>query len=202
MDSVRYFLALILVVTLPPLLLYWFLIHPLIDFWRKLGLVWTYSIVGGIMGGGIVGLFVVRHWLLAVELGTNYLLIVAGVICLSLSFALRLWLSRHMSIKTILGLPELAPDQYPSRLVTEGIYAFVRHPRYVQFLLALVGYALFANYLALYFVVFLWLVGIYPIVLLEETELRQRFGWEYEEYCRQVPRFLPKHCSRLASLKA
>jgi protein-S-isoprenylcysteine O-methyltransferase Ste14 len=202
MDSVRYFLALILVVSLPPLLLYWFLIHPFIHFWRKLGLLWTYSLVGGALVAGIVGLFAARRWLLAVEFGTNYLLMAAGVICLALSFGLRLWLSRHISVKTMLGLPELVPDQYPSHLVTEGIYAVVRHPRYLQFLLALVGYALFSNYLALYFVVALWLVGIYPIVLLEEAEVRERFGLEYEEYCRRVPRFVPKQCSRLASLKA
>ena len=146
------------------------------------------------MGVGIVGLFAARRWLLAVEFGTNYLLIVAGVVCLAISLGLRLWLSRHISVKTMLGLPELAPDQYPSRLVTEGIYAVVRHPRYLQFLLALVGYALVANYLALYGAVALWLAGIYPIVLLEEAELRERFGSEYEEYCRQVPRFVPKHC--------
>jgi protein-S-isoprenylcysteine O-methyltransferase Ste14 len=29
-------------------------------------------------------------------------------------------------------------------------------------------------------------------VLLEERELRDRFGAEYEEYCRRVPRYIPK----------
>jgi protein-S-isoprenylcysteine O-methyltransferase Ste14 len=29
------------------------------------------------------------------------------------------------------------------------------------------------------------------VVLLEERELRDRFGAEYDEYCRRVPRYIP-----------
>ena len=57
--------------------------------------------------------------------------------------------------------------------------------------LALLGWALIANYLAPYGVVALGTVTIYGVVLLEEKELRDRFGKEYEDYCRCVPRFFP-----------
>jgi protein-S-isoprenylcysteine O-methyltransferase Ste14 len=30
------------------------------------------------------------------------------------------------------------------------------------------------------------------IVLLEEKELKERFGRDYEDYCRRVPRYIPK----------
>jgi protein-S-isoprenylcysteine O-methyltransferase Ste14 len=33
---------------------------------------------------------------------------------------------------------------------------------------------------------------MYAVVVVEERELRERFGLAYEEYCRQVPRFVPK----------
>jgi Cu+-exporting ATPase len=68
----------------------------------------------------------------------------------------------------------------------------MRHPRYVQLLIALTGYALIANYLASYLVVALWVPGILVIALLEEKELRDHFGDAYQTYCRAVPRFLPK----------
>jgi len=32
---------------------------------------------------------------------------------------------------------------------------------------------------------------VFLIVQLEERELRERFGTEYEAYCRRVPRFVP-----------
>ncbi|HWP00391.1 MAG TPA: isoprenylcysteine carboxylmethyltransferase family protein [Methylococcus sp.] len=89
-------------------------------------------------------------------------------------------------------MPELAPARYPQRLLTEGPYARIRHPRYVQFMLALLGYALIANYLTVYAVVLVWLAGLYGIVVLEEKELRARFGEEYIEYARRVPRFIPR----------
>jgi protein-S-isoprenylcysteine O-methyltransferase Ste14 len=95
-------------------------------------------------------------------------------------------------MKVLLGLPEIAPDRFPRALITDGIYARMRHPRYVQFLIALSGYALIANYLAGYLVVALWGAGIYLIALLEEKELRDHFGDIYQAYCRKVPRFWPK----------
>ena len=192
MDSIRYFLALILVVTLPPLFFYWLLIHPFINFWRTKGIGVTYGVILTIIAAGLVGLFSIRHYLLAIDLDTNYLLVGLGVLCLALSGTMRFALQRHLTIATLLGLPEIAPDRYPRTLVTEGIYARLRHPRYVQFLIALIGYALIANYLASYFVVALWIPAIYIIVLLEERELRDHFGKVYEDYCRRVPKFIPR----------
>jgi protein-S-isoprenylcysteine O-methyltransferase Ste14 len=180
------------VISLPPLFFYWLLIHPMIDFWRAKGIGVTYGVVLTIIAVGMVGLFSMRHYFLAMQFGTSYLLVILGVLCLVLSGAMRFALQKHLTIKTLLGLPEIAPDRYPRRLVTDGLYGRLRHPRYVQFLTALVAYALIANYLASYLVVALWVPGIYIIVLLEERELREHFGADYENYCRRVPRFVPR----------
>jgi len=192
MNFVRYLLAAFLVISLPPLFLYWLIIHPFVDFWRAKGIGTTYTIVLTIIGATMIGLFAIRHDLLTNDFGTNYLLLTLGLISLILSARMRLAIQKHLSIKTLLGFPEIAPDRFPRELITDGIYARMRHPRYAQLLIALIGYALIANYLASYLAVALWVPGIYVIVLLEEKELNQHFGESYECYCRRVPRFLPR----------
>jgi protein-S-isoprenylcysteine O-methyltransferase Ste14 len=192
MNTVRYFLALFLVIALPPLFLYWLLIHPFVSFWRGKGIGPTYTMVLSMIIAGMIGLFSLRHFLLEIDYGTNYLLVALGLLFLILSGSLRFAIQRHLGIKTLLGFPEIAPERFSRKLITEGIYARMRHPRYVQLLIALIGYALIANYLAAYLAVALWVPGIYIIALLEEKELRAHFGDIYDAYCRKVPRFLPK----------
>jgi protein-S-isoprenylcysteine O-methyltransferase Ste14 len=192
MNTLRYDIALGLVVALPAALPLWLLIHPFIRFWRRLGPVWTYGLIWALII--VIGreIFRARGVLLSVDFGASYPLVVLGLLLVAVSswYGMMIW--RHFPTGTILGLPELAPEKYGTRLVTSGPFAVIRNPRYVQFYLGVLGLACIANYLAAYVAVALWLPGIYVIVLLEEKELRQRFGQEYEEYCRQVPRFIPK----------
>jgi protein-S-isoprenylcysteine O-methyltransferase Ste14 len=46
--------------------------------------------------------------------------------------------------------------------------------------------------MAVYILVAVFVPLTYGVVLLEERELRERFGEEYERYCDKVPRFFPK----------
>ena len=72
MDSLRYHLALILLLVFPPVLLYWLLLHPFVEFWRRIGPRLSYLTVGGIVLLGVGGLFAVRKPLLAAEFGLSY----------------------------------------------------------------------------------------------------------------------------------
>jgi protein-S-isoprenylcysteine O-methyltransferase Ste14 len=193
MNAIRYSLALLLVISLPAMLLFWLLIHPFVHTWRRLGPAWTYSIVGTLLVLLTVGLFLLRIPLLAVDFGTRYPLLAVGIGCLAMAVYLRRLLhDARLTLRVLIGLPELAPERHPQALITTGLYARLRHPRYVQVALALLGYALIANYLAGYLVFAAWLVVMYPLVVLEERELRQRFGEAYDAYCRQAPRFIPR----------
>ena len=98
---------------------------------------------------------------------------------------------RQLTTRILFGVPELDKDN-PGTLLTDGIYAHLRHPRYVEVWLGTLAYACFANYLGAWIV---WLATgpmLHLVVLLEERELRDRFGGEYEAYMARVPRYLPR----------
>jgi protein-S-isoprenylcysteine O-methyltransferase Ste14 len=192
MDTVRHVLTLLMLMFMPGAVLFWFLVHPFIRFWRRLGLRRALAIYYTLMAAFVAGVFLLRKTLLAVDFGTNPVLIGVAVPMLAASIVLRRKISRHLRFKTLGGLPEMAPDRFPQRLLTEGIYSRIRHPRYVEVLLVMASLALIANNLASYVN---WIIGIPSVLLIvriEERELRDRFGAEYEAYCARVPRFVPR----------
>jgi protein-S-isoprenylcysteine O-methyltransferase Ste14 len=98
---------------------------------------------------------------------------------------------RQLDTRTMLGIPELESDPAAASLITQGIYARMRNPRYLEVFFGLLGISLIANYLGAYWTVLWSLPTLQVIVLLEERELRERFGEEYEAYAQRVPRWLP-----------
>jgi protein-S-isoprenylcysteine O-methyltransferase Ste14 len=143
------------------------------------------------MLAAMVGLYLVREPFLRVEFGTSIPLIGLALVTLCAAAALFMKRRKHLTFKMLSGFPELSPDHYPGELLTQGIYGKIRHPRYVEVLLGTLSYALAANYFATYALVAPSVPTLYLIVLLEERELRDRFGSAYDEYCRRTPRFLP-----------
>jgi protein-S-isoprenylcysteine O-methyltransferase Ste14 len=91
------------------------------------------------------------------------------------------------------GEGTLAPWDPPRRLVVRGPYRFVRNPMISGVIFVLFGEALLLLSLphALWALAFLGLNLVY-IPLLEEPQLEQRFGDPYREYCRNVPRVVPR----------
>ena len=191
LESLRYWFAVFNVIGLPPAILYWFVLHPFVPFWRRLGARKSLTIIFVGFFLCAAGLFFVRNALLGIDFGPRRSFVIAGSVLLGAAIALQAITSRQLKRKTVIGLHELSPDQ-PGELLTEGAYAYTRNPRYVVILIAMVAYSLLLNYLGVWIVAGLCFPAIYAIVRLEEPELRQRFGAEYAEYCRRVPRFLPR----------
>ena len=140
----------------------------------------------------MVGMYHVRDPLMRISFGVRWPLVCLAVPCFLASLYIAALRWRLLTPRIMVGVPEVSQKQGPGRLLTTGIYARIRNPRYVEIGLALAAIALFCNYLATYALAVLYVPGIYLVVLLEERELRQRFGEEYERYCREVPRFVPR----------
>jgi protein-S-isoprenylcysteine O-methyltransferase Ste14 len=88
-----------------------------------------------------------------------------------------------------------APIAPPKRLVVVGFYRYVRNPMYVGFLAGWTGlWVVFGRCnLEAIAVACLVVLGVHLFVLgYEEPTLRRMFAAEYEEYCRNVPRWLPR----------
>ncbi|OJW25826.1 MAG: isoprenylcysteine carboxyl methyltransferase [Rhodospirillales bacterium 69-11] len=77
-------------------------------------------------------------------------------------------------------------------IATTGVYAYVRHPQYVGFVLVMFGFLLqWPTLLTL---------AMFPVLLFmyarlartEERESLKQFGVEYEHYMRDVPAFIPR----------
>lgn len=85
------------------------------------------------------------------------------------------------------------------RLVTEGVYAWVRHPIYSAALFICSGVLLLGcDYWLLVGPPLFWLFLTLLMRGTEEKWLRRRYGRAYEEYCRRVPRCLPRFPRRRA----
>lgn len=192
MDSLRYGVAFVFLLGLPPGLFFWFFIHPFAALWRRLGLGWTYGLVGATMLMLMAGIYLVRTPLLAAEFGTSFVCFGLGLVCLTGAGLIAFQRRKYLTLGIMIGLPELRTEAQPSVLLKEGIYARMRHPRYVEVFLAVLGFAFFSNYLMLYVWAVLSLPVLYAIVVFEERELHARFGPAYAEYCRHVPRFIPR----------
>lgn len=91
------------------------------------------------------------------------------------------------------GKGTLAPWDPPRRLVISGPYRYVRNPMISGVVFVLFGEALMllSRPHLMWALTFLAINAVY-IPLLEEPQLRQRFGASYDEYCRHVPRLLPR----------
>jgi protein-S-isoprenylcysteine O-methyltransferase Ste14 len=91
------------------------------------------------------------------------------------------------------GLGTPAPVLPTKHLVIRGPYRFVRNPMYVSVLALIFGQAfLFGDpQLLIYGIIVLTAFHLF-VLLYEEPKLRQTYGVEYEEFVRNVPRWIPR----------
>ncbi|MCX7858223.1 MAG: isoprenylcysteine carboxylmethyltransferase family protein [Deltaproteobacteria bacterium] len=83
--------------------------------------------------------------------------------------------------------------QRATTLNTKGMYSVTRNPLYLGNFFAMLGVAMFPR---LWWIVVLYMAGFWlhyeRVIAYEEDFLKEKFGEEYEEYCRKTPVFIPK----------
>jgi protein-S-isoprenylcysteine O-methyltransferase Ste14 len=111
------------------------------------------------------------------------LLIVAGAAALLDAFA-------RFALQ---GLGTPAPV-FPTRhLVVSGLFRYVRNPMYLAVVSLIFGQGLwFGRVRILEYGLSVWAAFFVFVLLYEEPVLRNSFGAEYEEFCANVPRWIPR----------
>ncbi|MDT8370293.1 MAG: methyltransferase [Longimicrobiales bacterium] len=189
-DLMRFGLAVMLWATIPAGLAYWLLIHGFVGYWRRVGVVATWLVV---LPACLVIMAAMWRWGGGVversDLGTHVGLFAAGVVLWGVSVVLDRRARVHLDAATMLGVREVGGG---ARLLDEGLYGRVRHPRYLSLLLGATGWAMMANHVASYLMVAALVPGIWIVVTLEERELNERFGEAWLAYRARVPAIVPR----------
>ncbi len=112
---------------------------------------------------------------------------IAGVVVLIFALAIEVFTTKALGTKRIFGSSEFGKSK--DVLVTTGIYAYARHPRYVEHPLWFLGLGLLLSYPAfIWFSIYLF-AAFSIAAYVEERELMQRYGQQYMEYKKGVPAF-------------
>lgn len=170
-----------------PVPLYWFVVHPQVGFWRRH--VRAGYLTGLVTAWGIGGAFLARfHGVLFAQETAPAWAILAGVALIAFDPYIFTRAHRDLGTSRLVGEAEMKGSK---ELTRTGIYARIRHPRYLGMMAAILGACLLAATPVLWFVAAGWWLLAILAILLEEREMRRRFGAVFEEYSRRVPRFLP-----------
>ena len=174
-----------------PVPVYWLVLHPAVNTWRRIGYrsFWIALPVWVLAG---VPVALMKDSIIAHRLPRNAATYALGAALLALTF----WVSRRVhqefSFKKLAGLPELNPAHPHRGIVDKGIYAWVRHPRYANMMLGFVAFGLLTGAAGIFLLAIVTFLLYLIVTPLEERELREQYGSEYEIYARTVPRFLPR----------
>jgi len=83
---------------------------------------------------------------------------------------------------------------FPTRhLVVNGLYRYVRNPMYLAGVSIIFGQAMILGSVSLLaYGVLVWLTFHLFVLAYEEPTLRKTFGTEYDAFCANVPRWVPR----------
>jgi protein-S-isoprenylcysteine O-methyltransferase Ste14 len=183
-------LALITIILWPVIPIFWIPVHLMTSLFRRLGiLTYLVSLILWIPLAYII--YQNRSFILGFNVTIPLILKTAGWFLFAVGLLLHLWTGRLLSLKGLIGLPELS-DNTEGRLVTNGAFSIVRHPTYVAHTMIFSGIFLITGFIVVGIITVIDLIFVLALIIpIEEKELINRFGEKYIEYKERVPRFIP-----------
>jgi protein-S-isoprenylcysteine O-methyltransferase Ste14 len=174
-----------------PVPLYWLVLHGGVRFWRKrarLGYLCGVLVAWG-LGGGLLYHFRVALFREATGASAPSLAaIVAGLLLIAADAAILTTVEMELGGHRLVGHAELTGR---GEMTARGLYRWVRHPRYLGMIAAVLGACLLGGSQSLWVLFAIWLAVVLVMIWIEDRELRARFGSAYIEYAKCVPALLP-----------
>jgi protein-S-isoprenylcysteine O-methyltransferase Ste14 len=144
---------------------------------------------------GIVVLFVfasiwLDKWLACLHFGSTWWSLGLGWLLTIVGWFIMFW--PVIAFFRTRGTP--VPFNPPPKLITNGLYAYVRNPMILGLFIFMLGLGVLLGSLSLIFIftpLFIVLNVLY-IQAIEEKEMEKKFGREYLEYKKRVPMFIPR----------
>jgi len=107
-----------------------------------------------------------------------------GLGILAIGIVITLWSMISLGLRRALG-------QQTGSLYRSGFYQYSRNPQIVAYGLAVIGFALLWPSIYGLGWILIYSALAHMMVRTEEEHLRRVFGSKYENYCQEVPRYLP-----------
>jgi len=184
-------IALFTIIVWPVIPLFWIPVHGLSRFFKRIGRL-TYIMPALLWPPLAYFIYLNRAFLLHYRIDLHLSVRIAGTCILIGGALLQLWTARLLSLLGLMGLPEVSQEDR-GRLVSGGAFSYVRHPTYLSHTLIFGGAFLLSGVIAAGVVALLdFLIVNAVIIPLEEKELISRFGEEYVQYKKSVPRLFPR----------
>ena len=171
-----------------PIPLYWFVMHPLMRFWRRRP--HRSAFLAGVLLSWppVTACLIFFRQELFRQSAPSVGFIAAGIALIAFEVWIFWRVKQDMGPARLVGKTELSGG---GEIIRSGIYGKIRHPRYVGSLLAIIGACFIAGTRTTWLIAATWGILMLVTILLEEREMRERFGTDYAAYCHSVPRFLP-----------
>lgn len=162
------------------------IVHMFVNKWRMLGKT-SYIPLYGIGLGVCLGTMALMPYILRLRLNLPEYLNVAGFVFFSCGIIFLFWSYITLTWRKLSWVSELeTTSSQSSEPVTTGPYALCRHPVYSAAIVIIVSTFLISGIILLV----VPLLAMYPLLIREELELRQRFGESYARYSKTTPMLL------------
>ena len=169
-----------------PVPIYWLTLHAAVSFWRRHARA-AYP-VAVVAAWGIVDSLLYRFRLELFRRGASSWLGVAGMSLIAFDAFTFSTAEAVLGGRRLIGHSELAGSR---ALIVRGLYARVRHPRYLGMMAGVFGSCLVVASPSLWAANALWLLLALLTIRAEERELHARLGPAYAAYAERVPALLP-----------